>query len=837
MKTTVIFALLSLSLLFNSKELLAQGETMYPIGEYYVPDVELSNVSGTIQGPSNVYLGGSHGSNYFKANGSSNITVKGEKVVIRRSHIGGNTQPGFRFNVKPGGPSIASNYSYANGMPQVPLFEKIEFGIRLPPFVQNKIDAFLNENQSAVNHTNDYLNPYDPADVSIEAEITFSQGTPAGNINVSSTVYGFYFQDYNVDVANDSYLETTENYPFRIRIAPQITGIHSITIHLKYKSGSNLVTLPISGSIIDNSSSNGTPNIIAGNSIIEFNAISNDQSRAKHKGYLEVGHHKRHLRHTDSKTNFFPLGMNLQELPHLPTPILWDGPLAYETRRSDYFQAMHDSGGNFIRMISYNTHHTIETSWEGVYNNQLSTQKMPHYDPLNQHKLGNYHSNQKHMKEMDRDIEKCEELDLFVLFCLQTSFPFMEYAVYGSDSGPNPNGSERWAMNSYKIEIPLDQNNEFKIKDFFYNPIAKKFFANKLRYAQARWGYSPAIGVWQLVNEMDQFGMRAGIDFNGKPQAGQGAYYANSSHFDISHLMAINDWTCEMSTFLGAQYPKHLIATNYIIDPFGSNDVGSNLGSCVDQSHTCMGIDIITQNSYNYDGVEWYDRSTFEKVVNIIYNPDNDACIGEEAGYFIDKPYLITETANKYMDSDNCQTNSIHNTSWAALCSGQMGTPMLWNLSTAWNLQDRKNLPDYFSKYGPKGVFICQRTSLNSSFNNELSSSSLIENFGEDNFPEIKVALAGSLQINCINGLPNSTSLDTCEIRLINQLGDFYIGSHIGENSTIITDSNYICKPDPIPLISGTTTIRAIIKKNSQTIIQDTTFFADDKEYYIEFRY
>jgi hypothetical protein len=367
---------------------------------------------------------------------------------------------------------------------------------------------------------------------------------------------------------------------------------------------------------------------------------------------------------------------------------------------------MHDSGGNFIRMISYNTHHTIETSWEGVYNNQLSTQEMPHYDPLNQHKLGNYHSNQKHMKEMDRDIEKCEELDLFVLFCLQTSFPFMEYAVYGSDPGPNPNGSERWAMNSYKIEIPLDQNNEFKIKDFFYNPIAKKFFANKLRYAQARWGYSPAIGVWQLVNEMDQFGMRAGIDFNGKPQAGQGAYYANSSHFDISHLMAINDWTCEMSTFLGAQYPKHLIATNYIIDPFGSNDVGSNLGSCVDQSHTCMGIDIITQNSYNYDGVEWYDRSTFEKVVNIIYNPDNDACIGEEAGYFIDKPYLITETANKYMDSDNCQTNSIHNSSWAALCSGQMGTPMLWNLSTAWNLQDRKNLPDYFSNYNAIKSFV-----------------------------------------------------------------------------------------------------------------------------------
>jgi hypothetical protein len=662
MKTTVIFALLSLSLLVNSKELLAQGETMYPIGEYYVPDVELSNTSGTIQGPSNVYLGGSHGSNYFKANGSSNITVKGEKVVIRRSHIGGNTQPGFRFNAKPGGPSIASNYSYASGMPQVPLFEKIEFGIRLPAFVQNKIDAFLNENQSAVDHTNDYLNPYDPEDVSIEAEITFSQGTPAGNINVSSTVYGFYYQDYIVDVANDSYQETQEKYPFRIRISPQITGVHSISILLKYKDGSNMVTLPMSGSILENNSQNGTPNIIAGNSIIEFNAISNDQSRAKHKGYLEVGHHKRHLRHSDSKTNFFPLGMNLQELPQLPEPILWYGPLAYETRRSDYFQAMHDSGGNFMRMISFNSHHTIETSSEGVYNNQLSTQEKPHWDPENQHKLGNYHSNQKHMKEMDRDVEKCEELDLFVLFCLQTHFPFMEHAVYGG----GPKGAERWDMNSYKIEIPLDTDNEFKVKEFFSNPVAKRFFANKLRYAQARWGYSPAIGVWQLASEIDQFGQMGGIDFNGNSQAGQGAYYANSSHFDYYHLMAINDWTCEMSLFLGSQYPKHLVATSYIIDPFSNNNsTDENYGACADKSHTCMGIDLIAQNTYNYDGIEGHDRNTFETVVNIVYNPDNDACIGEEAGYFIDKPYLITESANFSLNdnSDACQTNSMHNSS------------------------------------------------------------------------------------------------------------------------------------------------------------------------------
>ena len=79
-----------------------------------------------------------------------------------------------------------------------------------------------------------------------------------------------------------------------------------------------------------------------------------------------------------------------------------------------------------------------------------------------------------------RNLEKCEELDLFVLFCLQTSFPFMEQSVYGSDSGANPNGSERWENNSYKIEIPLDPYNEVNVKEFFTNTNAKRFFSNKV---------------------------------------------------------------------------------------------------------------------------------------------------------------------------------------------------------------------------------------------------------------------------------------------------------------------------------------------------------------------
>ena len=53
-------------------------------------------------------------------------------------------------------------------------------------------------------------------------------------------------------------------------------------------------------------------------------------------------------------------------------------------------------------------------------------------------------------------------------------------------------------------------------------------------------------------------------------------------------------------------------------------------------------------------------------------------------------------------------------------------------------------------------------------------------------------------------------------------VGSFIVASRQAKASTENTDSN---------------THKAIIKKNSQTIIKDTIFFADDKEYNFEFRY
>ena len=45
-------------------------------------------------------------------------------------------------------------------------------------------------------------------------------------------------------------------------------------------------------------------------------------------------------------------------------------------------------------------------------------------------------------------------------------------------------------------------------RDFFVSPAAKARYRNYLRYIVARWGYSPAIGMWEFFNEIDNIQFR-----------------------------------------------------------------------------------------------------------------------------------------------------------------------------------------------------------------------------------------------------------------------------------------------------------------------------------------
>jgi hypothetical protein len=665
MKTNLIFLLLGFTILLYSKQTLAQGETMYPIGEYYVPDVELTSATGTIQGPSNVYLGGSHASNYFKANGSSNITVKGEKVVIRRSHIGGNTQPGFRFAATSGNESMGCNFSYENGAPDVPLFEKIEFGLKLPEEIQERIDLFLISDMSAANTNHVGLNPYDPDDISVEATFVFSDDE---NILLAPVIFGFYYQDFEYENNSNSepinWTTKTTKYPFRIRFSPHALGDHTVLITVKYKDANgNQQTYTPTSSLLDLTNLNGGNAIQSGILQLHFTGVANDNSKKSHNGHLEIGLHKRHLRQTKTQSSFFAIGMNLPEVP-------WEidyhtkSPRKYNFHRF-LLSKLASHGGNFCRIMSFNPHYAIEYTIKNPEDPYTATTATPHF-------LGNYQHTQKHMYELDKTVTHCENIGVFLMFCLQLQYPFFMPGV-----GYNP--EENWLNNPYNYETGVGNSPE----QFFYNPQTIHFWKNKIRYAQSRWGYSPAIGVWQLMNEINDVGKL--------PQYINGdtifhlPYNLGSQYSSQTLIQGIADWHCAMATYLKSMYPQKIIAPNY------TERVGVNsLNYEYDNTHECTAIDLMTYNTYNY-GMQNNDgnRIRFERINDLIYKPDNTMPgTPEGEGKYSDKPLMLAEIGSNSSDTatgftsaieENCTDIEIHNAIWAGAMSGTIGTPLQWH--------------------------------------------------------------------------------------------------------------------------------------------------------------
>ncbi|HTY87730.1 MAG TPA: DUF5060 domain-containing protein [Candidatus Acidoferrum sp.] len=99
-----------------------------------------------------------------------------------------------------------------------------------------------------------------------------------------------------------------------------------------------------------------------------------------------------------------------------------------------------------------------------------------------------------------------------------------------------------WGQNPYDLTNNVGSTNGFMLNpvEFFTNTLAKDLTKRKLRYAVARWGYSPSIMAWELFNE---------VQFTDAAQTGQWGL--------------VQAWHNEMASFLRAQDPyQHLITTS-----------------------------------------------------------------------------------------------------------------------------------------------------------------------------------------------------------------------------------------------------------------------------------
>lgn len=670
----------------------AQTTSLYPIGTFKLTEENFQGGTHVLQYPGPLLIGATdahHPNGGFETSGSAQVEIKSSETHLVKAHLGGNSTQTSVTHLTSSWSKLAANYSLNNGsiIPDIPIYEKLEIGVDLPKRIQSQIDLFLNNAPSFDNFLNGQynypnhigLNPYDPQDIDFTASIRFASidqnlvsrlidnQLPAGITYdpgtdplhpFSISISGFYYQEVQPSANNLNWVVSDSEYPIRFRFAPPFVGEYKISLSVNFKENGQMVN-----ETFGNQSSQW----------LFFNGTVNNSSKEKRKGYLEVGHHKRHFRHAYDKSSFFGIGMNLPELPAHSTydPTGAPGgaeryvPWSYQQRRGTLMGELSNKGGNFIRMISFNAVNAVERTFA--------------FNPLESikgNRLGNYHVNQMHMYETDLDIERAEDLNIFILFCMQIHYPFMIF--YES------NPPEVWQNNPYKNALNLNT-----VEDFLTNVEAKRFFKNKVKYMQARWGYSPAIAEWQIMSEADQIGL--GVD------EGNGPWYVNSPSFNPFFPEKLNQWHCEMSEFVADLYPKHLIGATYINSPFETN-----APTCLDQSFNCLKIDVISWHPYQQRGIieldEPANRFRHNFCQQIIYDPSNSLCTNIDGkGMFIDKPIVFSELGGFY---DACTDIDHHNSIWAGAMSGQASTPLNWHNSLSiFPTSEAIQTIDYFNNY------------------------------------------------------------------------------------------------------------------------------------------
>jgi PKD repeat protein len=168
-------------------------------------------------------------------------------------------------------------------------------------------------------------------------------------------------------------------------------------------------------------------------------------------------------------------------------------------------------------------------------------------------------------------------------------------------------------------------------QDFLTNPVAKKYYKQKIRYINARWGYSPYVQSWEIMSEADNTPLYS-------------SYYQQNL-----------DWVLEMS-----QYTKDIDIYNRPVSSgyaWTQNDPNYWGNASVDftQSHIYALIPDLEMEIYNYS--QWY----LEKY---------------------SKPTIVGEFALAHstsaMHTNDPDGITFHNVLWSSVMSGTIGSALSW---------------------------------------------------------------------------------------------------------------------------------------------------------------
>lgn len=484
-------------------------------------------------------------------------------------------------------------------------FSKIEVGVHFPDSLTKQVRAFVtNEN------TSKKINPFNPEEIDVFAELEYQEGATWSKV---AKINGFYYQDFirntkstNLEAWNWEQLNT-DDY-FRIRFTSTKPGKWRVTVIVKL---------------------NGKE--VARMGAFEFNSRS-----SKNKGFLSVAKTKTHL--TLGNETFIPIGQNMPKptcfiekdnagkiindpfkCANVPCAGIEDGcdqlknvslhPKVYMSYLEE-LNNLKKAGGNYFRMIN------VPFSFEIEYEN-----------------LGNYAQRMHCAWELDQVVEKAEKLDLKMNFNLFGGSPLLKAS----------NGSVNW---DWYADNEADKGycyrHELNLKepvDFLTNNEAKKHFKNRIRYYIARYGYTTAIALIELMSEI-----------NAKFPA---------------HPELIFEWHKEMANYIKEelQHSNQLLAVNY--DGTGPNEEKG------DFSFSLPAIDVMGHNIHRVG----------------VFRSENMAVVNRYQKH--QKPIIFSEIGTGNAGIETCDQHSEwFKDLWFSLFTGAASTGINWNLQhdyLTWN--------------------------------------------------------------------------------------------------------------------------------------------------------
>jgi hypothetical protein len=330
---------------------------------------------------------------------------------------------------------------------RVSKLEKFELGFSLPPDLKQSVDDYLYSprfNRSGIN-------PFVSWELDVTA--TFTHGE-SGEVYA---VDGFYYREMTRNIKGNNWVDENTAYPIRIRFSPPQIGNWTVQVSVKVKNQKKYES-----------------------QLLSFNTVESDKG-----GYVKVCENGKYFQR-DGKV-IIPTGNNI------PFPYV-NNNLFYSKKKNETLNV--DAWVQYRELIK---RYALEG---GEYFRFFLT---PAATDFEFEEVGYYYDRQNFAWEVDQMIELCEQEGVLIDFNMMLHTIVMQlgdYHQFKYDFVDNWPDEKAWPFRD--VNYPSGYSkllNSKRPSDMFLEEESLKYLKERTRYIIARWGYSTAISMFEILSE------------------------------------------------------------------------------------------------------------------------------------------------------------------------------------------------------------------------------------------------------------------------------------------------------------------------------------------------